>query len=153
MSSNLIARCVYRMLVLSAVIAGLTPSASAKDVDVLMLNRGSGGAPFVFAPEVVHIMPGDTVNFVATDTGHEVHSVPGMIPNGAQSFEGKLNQGTKVTFTALGVYVIACKPHTPMGMVGIVVVGDPVNLDKVDPARLPGKARAKLEGLLATLKK
>ncbi len=153
MPSNSIALCVSRMLLCSMLVAVLTPPASAKDIDVRMLNRGSGGAFFVFAPEVVHVAPGDTVNFVATDKGHEVHSVPDMIPVGAQPFEGKLNQDAKVTFTVPGVYVIACKPHTPMGMIGIVVVGDPVNLDKINPAPLPGKAKARLESLLATLKK
>ena len=52
-----------------------------------------------------------------------------------------------------GVYVIACKPHTAMGMVGVIVVGDPTNIDKIDPSTLPGKASAKLDTLLEPLKK
>jgi hypothetical protein len=35
-----------------------------------------------------------------------------------------------------------------MGMVGVVVVGDPVNIDKIDPSALPAKARAKIQTLL-----
>ena len=31
-----------------------------------------------------------------------------------------------MTLSQPGVYVIACKLHTVMGMVGVVVVGDPV---------------------------
>ena len=117
-----------------------------------MLNRGVTGF-FVFAPEVVHISPDETVNFVALDKGHEVHSVPGMIPDGAEPFEAKINQDVKVMFTVPGVYVIACKPHTAMGMVGVVVVGDPINIDTIDPSTLPGKARTKLDSLLKPLKK
>lgn len=115
------------------------------------LNRGSGGF-FVFEPELVRIKPGDTIDFVAVDRGHDVHSVNGMIPEGAQPFEGKTNQDTKVTFDQPGVYVIACKLHTAMGMVGIVVVGDPVNLGKIDPSILPPKAKAKLQALLGQIK-
>ncbi len=64
-----------------------------------------------------------------------------------------MSQDTQVTFTVPGVYVIACKPHTAMGMVGVVVVGDPINIDKIDPSPLPAKARTKLDTLLEPLKK
>jgi hypothetical protein len=39
------------------------------------------------------------------------------------------------------VYVITCKVHTLMGMVCVVVVGDPVNINKIDPSGLPPKGR------------
>jgi pseudoazurin len=111
------------------------------------LNRGPTGF-FVFAPELVRIKPSDTIDFVASDKGHDVHSVSGMIPEGAQPIDGKTNQDTKVTFGQPGVYVIACEVHTIMGMVGVVVVGDPVNIDKIDPSGLPAKAKAKIQALL-----
>jgi pseudoazurin len=76
-----------------------------------------------------------------------------MIPEEAQPSDAKISQDTKVTFTVPGVYVIACKPHTAMGMVGVIVVGDPPNIDKIDPSTLPGKASAKLDTLLEPLKK
>jgi hypothetical protein len=74
------------------------------------------------------------INFVATDKGREVHSVPGMIPEGAQPFDAKMNQDIRVTFTVSEVYVIVCKPHTALGMVSVVVVADPINIDKIDPS-------------------
>jgi len=111
------------------------------------LNRGPTGF-FVFAPELVRIKPGDTIDFLASDRGHDVHSVSGMIPDGAQPIDGKTNEDTKVTLSQPGVYVIACKVHTLMGMVGIVVVGDPVNIDKIDPSGLPLRAKAKIQTLL-----
>ena len=40
-----------------------------------------------------------------------------------------------------------------MGMVGVIVVGDPTNIDKIDPSTLPGKASDKLDTLLEPLKK
>ena len=122
------------------------------EIEVRSLNRSSTGF-FVFSPDFVRIKPGDAINFVATDKGHEVHSVPGMIPEGAQPFDAKMSQDIKVTFTVPGVYVIACKPHTAMGMVGVIVVGDPINIDKIDPSPLPAKARTKLDTLREPLKK
>jgi len=52
-----------------------------------------------------------------------------------------------------GVYVIACKPHMLMGMISVVLVGDPTNIDNLDPSSLPGKGRTKLETLLEPLRK
>jgi pseudoazurin len=132
--------------------SALMQGAAAQETVVKALNR-SGGEFFVFAPDVVRIASGGMVNFVAADIGHEVHSVPGMIPEGAEPFELKMNQSAKVVFTVPGIYVIACRPHMAMGMVGLVVVGDSVNLNKIDPNSLPGKGKAKLATLLQSLKR
>src|SRR5260221_3219034 len=112
----------------------------ADGFQVRELNRGPTGF-FVFDPELVRVRPGDTVDFIASDKGHDVHSVSGMIPDGAQPIDGKTNQDTKVTFNQLGVYVITCKIHTLMGMMCVVVVGDPGNIDKIVPSALPPKAK------------
>ena len=122
------------------------------EIEVKSLNRSSTGF-FAFSPDFVGIKPGDTINFVATDKGHQVYSVPGMIPEGAQPFDAKMSQDIKATFTVPGIYVIACRPHMTMGMIGVVLVGDPINIDKLDPSSLPDKARTKLETLLGPLKK
>jgi len=119
---------------------------------VKSLNRSSTGS-FVFSPDFVRIKPGDVINFVASDKGFQVYSVPGMIPEGAEPLDAKMSQDIKVTFTEPGVYVIACRPHMIMGMIGVVLVGDPINIDKLDPSSLPAKARTKLETLLEPLKK
>jgi len=139
-----------KAIILSLVCAA-SYQALGDEIEVRSLNRSSTGF-FVFSPDFVRIKPGDAINFVAADKGHEVHSVPGMIPEEAQPFDAKMSQDIKVTFTVPGVYVIACKPHTAMGMVG-VVAGDPTNIDKIDPRALPGKARTKLDTLLEPLKK
>jgi pseudoazurin len=76
-----------------------------------------------------------------------------MIPEGAPALDAKLNQDIKVTFTEPGVYVIGCKPHVALGMVGVIVVGDPVNIAKIDPTALPGKAKAKIQSLLEQIGK
>ncbi len=126
--------------------------AFAGEATVQELNMGPGGM-FVFAPDLVKVKPGDTVNFAATNKGHDVVSVDGMIPDGAEPFKAQMNEGLKVTFTKPGVYVFECKPHAGMGMIGAVVVGDPVNIDKLDAAKLPGKAKQKLQAIIDEIKK
>src|SRR5215216_5150440 len=123
-------RSILPALLALAFASGPTPDANAGEIEVKALNRGPSGTVFAFAPELVRIEPGDSINFVATDKGHEVHSVSGLIPEGAQLFEGRMNQDVKVSFTVPGVYVIACRPHTAMGMVAVIVVGEPVNLGR-----------------------
>ena len=100
---------------------------------------------------MVKIAPGDTVHFIAADKGHDVLSVDGMIPDGAQPFEGKLSQDLTVTFTVPGVYGFKCKPHYAMGMVGVIVVGDPANLDAVKTVKQVGKAKKVFAELLGEL--
>ena len=133
-------------------LCALSHQALGDEIEVKSLNRSSTGI-FAFSPDLVRIEPGDTINFVATDKGHQVYSVPGMIPEGAQPFDAKISQDIKATFTVPGIYVIACRPHMTMGMIGVVLVGDPINIDKLDPSSLPDKARTKLETLLGPLKK
>jgi pseudoazurin len=138
--------------IILSLVCAVSYQALGEEIEVKSLNRSSTGF-FVFSPELVRVKPGDAIIFVAADKGHEVHSVPGMIPDGAEPFDAKMSQDIKVTFTVPGVYVIACKPHTAMGMVGIVVVGDPINIGEIDPGTLPGKAKTKLDTLLEQLKK
>jgi pseudoazurin len=126
----------------------LAGAAGAAEFDVKMLNRGTSGGAMVFEPNIVKVAPGDTVHFIATDKGHDILSVDGMIPDGAQPFEGKLGQDLTVTFTVPGVYGIKCKPHYGMGMVGVVVVGAPVNLDAVKAVKQTGMARKVFAELL-----
>ena len=98
--------------------------------EVKMLNSGADGI-MVFEPAVIKISKGDTVNFVATDMSHNSASLDGMIPAGANSWNGALSQDISITFTEEGVYVYQCTPHAMMAMVGVIQVGDAVNLDAV----------------------
>ena len=138
------------LLAAAAVAIAILP-ANAADVQVKMLNKGAKGM-MVFEPDLVKVQPGDTVTFVATDPGHDAQSVPGMLPEGAQPFEGKIGKDVTVTFTQPGVYGVKCKPHYVMGMVGLVVVGDPSsNLEAAKQAKNPGKAGKLFTELLGSL--
>ena len=123
--------------------------ASAAEHEVQMLNKGTDG-PMAFEPSLLKIAPGDTVRFVATNKGHNVLSIEGMSPDGAAPFQGKMNEDVTVTFDKPGVYGFECKPHYGMGMVGLVVVGDPVNLAEAQAVPQKGKAKQRFEHLFET---
>ena len=97
--------------------------AFAENYEVQMLNQGAEGY-MVFQPAVLKIKKGDTVTFKATDAAHNSASIKGMIPSGAEEWNGKLSQDTTLTFNVEGVYGYQCTPHMMMAMVGIIEVGE-----------------------------
>lgn len=127
------------------------PARAAQEHSVQMLNKGSDGTPMVFEPRLVRMQPGDTVTFLPTDRGHNAETIKGMIPAGAEPFKGKINQPISVTLEVPGVYGIQCLPHVSMGMVALLVVGEPVNLEEAKAVRHRGKAKAQFEALFAEL--
>ena len=103
----------------------------AENYEIKMLNQGSEGY-MVFEPSVLKIKKGDTVTFKATDAAHNSASIKGMIPSGAEDWNGKLSQDVSVTFNVEGVYGYQCTPHMMMAMVGIIEVGgNQSNLESV----------------------
>ena len=131
--------------------AGAVGAASAADVDVMMLNKGESGM-MVFEPSFVQVQPGDTVHFIATDKSHNVESIKGMIPDGVEPFKGEMNQNFDLTVTEEGVYGVKCTPHFPMGMVALVVVGDPSsNLEAAKALKNSKKATERFEAAFAQI--
>lgn len=128
----------------------LASAANAAEVEVKMLNKGAEGV-MVFEPSLVKVQPGDTVKFLASDKGHNVESVETMLPEGAKTFVGKINEEVTVTLDKPGVYGFKCKPHYGMGMVGLIVVGEPPNLDQAKAAAHPGKAKQAFASLFDKL--
>ena len=99
--------------------------------EVKMLNQGKDGV-MVFEPPLLKINAGDTVTFKATDAAHNSASIPGMIPNGASSWNGELSRDISVTFDVPGIYGYQCTPHAMMAMVGVIQVDNNTeNLDAV----------------------
>ena len=132
----------------SALLASV--AANAAEHQVKMLNKGAEGI-MVFEPNVVKVAPGDSVHFVAVDKGHNVESIDGMIPEGAAPFKGEMNKDVTVTLDKPGVYGFKCKPHYGMGMVGLIVVGEPVNKTAAAAVEQKGKAKKKFEVLLGQI--
>lgn len=128
------------MLVGAAAVLVLSGGAQAADVEVKLLNRGADGV-MVFEPAFVKIAPGDTVKFLATDKGHNVESIKGMLPDGAAPFTGKTSEDIAVKFDKEGVYGVKCLPHYGMGMVAMIVVGTPGNVDQAKAIPQTGKAK------------
>lgn len=105
----------------------------------------------VFQPDFIVAAPGDTITFVPTDKSHDAESIKGMFPDGAEPFKGKMNEQITVTFDKEGVYGVKCTPHYGMGMVALVVVGKPVNLDQAKAVKQTGKAKKVFEQLFAAV--
>jgi pseudoazurin len=114
--------------------------AAAAEVEVKMLNKGAEGL-MVFEPALVKVEPGDTVKFVATDKSHNAESIKNMLPAGTAPFAGKMNEDVSVTFDKPGAYGVKCMPHYAMGMVALIVVGKPDNLDDAKAVPQSGKAK------------
>jgi len=139
------------MLATAAVLMSMAGGAFAAEVEVKMLNKGTEGGMMVFEPALVKIAPGDTVKFVATDKGHNVESIKGMLPADATSISGKSGEDLSVTLDKPGVYGVKCLPHYGMGMVAMIVVGTPTNLDEAKAAPQIGKAKQVMAGLFDKL--
>ena len=137
----------------AATMAGLVfaGSAMAEEHRIEMYTTGPDGGSMVFVPGYLEVAPGDTVTFVSTQPTHNAQSIPGMMPDGAEAFNGRMNQDISVTLTEEGVYGIKCLPHYGMGMVALIKVGEgePANLDDASGVRHPPRARAVFEDLLA----
>ncbi len=122
----------------------------AAEVEVKMLNVASDGGRG-FEPALVHINPGDSVHFVAFDKGHSAESIPGMLPDGATPFAGKVSQDITVKFEKPGIYGYRCLPHYYMGMVGLIMVGTPVNEAATRNMTQPAQAKARFDQLFSAL--
>jgi len=108
---------------------------------IKMLNKGSDGRLTVFDPEFVIAQPGDTIRVVAADQGHSVETMPGMWPAGASPIKGKIGQEMVVALEQEGFYGLRCQPHYFMGMVAVVVVGKPQNIEQARAVKLTGKPK------------
>lgn len=141
--STIRARCVMgttggRLLRLSwlSVFAGLiflfsVAGARAADIVIRMLDTSKDG-PLAFEPSFVKANVGDTLVFTPSSKGHSTESL--LVPDGSKSWKSGYGKETRVTVAKEGVYLYGCKAHRRMGMVGVVQVGRPVNLEEAKKA-------------------
>ncbi|MFA5958535.1 pseudoazurin [Hyphomicrobium sp.] len=123
--------------------------ASATEHIIEMRNKDDAGNLMVFVPGFLKIESGDTVKFVPTDKGHNAQSVPNAWPEGIPEVKGAFSKEVVFTPGKDGLYVIKCLPHYGMGMVALVQVGKPVNLDAIKSFVATGKAKQRLEAEVA----
>ena len=82
----------------------------------------------VFEPKYLKIEPGDQVTWVnQADEEHNVMTFPDGYPKGATAFQSpimtKAGEQFSHRFEVSGTYEYHCLPHLPMGMRGLIIVG------------------------------
>ena len=145
-----------RTLLAASAAALITRPAFAAAHDVQMLNKHPEDAKqrMVFLPNIIVVQPGDTVNFLATDRGHNCEIVDGMMPEGAEGWKGKINEEISVTLDQPGFYGFQCTPHVSQGMVGLIVVEGDGKMDNYEDAkgvRQRGQAKKAWEAIWETV--
>ena len=143
-----------RLLTTLGLLMVMATSAFADNATVEMWNKDPDNKKrkMVFSQEIVTIEPGESVNWIATDRGHNVELIDG--PDGVKlAKKSKLGKDVTIEFDTPGVYVYVCSPHASMGMIGIVVVGELTQegVDAIKDAKLRGKSKKKFAALLADL--
>ena len=121
------------------------------EIIIDMLNLREDGERMVYSQDVVNIKVGDTVKWLPKDGGHNVEFVAGP-----DSFEippkSIINREVSMKFDISGIYLYVCSPHSIMGMIGLIVVGnDTSNKEKIESYDIGGKGSKKLKTLLKTI--
>jgi pseudoazurin len=100
-----------------------------------------------FSPMHLFIKPGDSVQW-KNMTIHDTQSMDGLIPEGAKPWKSNIGQEYEVTLDVEGVYIYKCNPHYPNGMIGAIIVGEPVNMEQIE-----ANAKGREKGVIFKLKK
>ena len=116
-------------------------TAHADDMTIEMLNKRDDGAKMVYSEDITRIDVGDTITWVPTSKGHNVHFIAG--PEGWElPKKSKNNKEVAITFDTPGIYLYQCTPHATMGMIAMVVVGEDLsNKDAIAKAKIRGKSK------------
>ena len=134
---------------------GFFKSANASEITVNILNRDpKTNISFLYNPGVVRVATGDTVNWVSSNTMHNVSFVSGGVPAGVPAFTSGFQKQISYKFSKPGIYFYKCGPHFSLGMVGVVVVGnDRSNLAALSKLDLPMAAKQRLNSFMGELTK
>ncbi len=128
-------------------------SAFSADVTIKMLNKNKETKKrMVYSQELVKIDAGKSIEWVATDKGHNVEMLAG--PDGYElPKKTKLGDNVTIKFSVPGIYLYQCSPHAAMGMIGLVVVGgDTSNMEVIKKKKLTGsKSKKKRDKLLSEI--
>ena len=121
---------------------------SSSEIIINMLNLREDGERMVYSQDIVNVEVGDTVKWLPKDGGHNVEFVAGP-----ESFEippkSYINREVSIKFNIPGIYLYVCSPHSIMGMIGLVVVGnDTSNKEQIASYDIGGKGSKKLKTLL-----
>ena len=128
-----------------------TLNAFAADITVEMLNKRSDGQIMVYSEDISKIEVGDTITWVPTTKGHNIHFLAG--PEGWElPKKSKMSKEYSYKFEIPGIYFYQCTPHKGMGMIALVVVGGDIsNKDVIAKVKVVAKSKKKLPQLLDQL--
>ncbi|MCK7550944.1 pseudoazurin [Marinobacter goseongensis] len=121
----------FKHILVAVALTLASGAALAAEHVIEMKNSGADGA-MVFEPGFLKAEPGDTVKFVLADQAHNSASV--AVPEGAEGWQGAINEEITVTLNEEGVYVFNCTPHAVLNMAGVIQVGEAVNYDSAKAA-------------------
>lgn len=105
-----------------------TASAHAADIQIKVLDKSETEGMFAFEPSFVKANVNDTIVFIPAGSGHNSRSL--LIPSGAQPWKSPYDKEFRVKLDNEGVYLYYCEAHKRMGMVGVIQVGKPANLEE-----------------------
>ena len=132
---------IMKNSILVTCLALFVSPAIASETTVEMLNS-KNGENLVFSEKFTKVAKGDTITFKAAKPGHNAEFIPGGFPEGAEELHGQVGKDISYTFNVPGIYLVRCAPHYGMGMVAVVEVDAPTNIDQIKQIFLPGKVRA-----------
>ncbi|MFB6287052.1 MAG: PKD domain-containing protein [Candidatus Bipolaricaulia bacterium] len=120
----------------------------------IRMVTSSGGETY-FEPSVLVIEPGDTVRWTVATGRHSSTAYSKGLPEGAEPWDtgvlGESASPVEVTFgeeAPKGSYPYYCRIHKDAGMLGLIVVGEPSELDPDFREQLPDLLRTKLDELI-----
>lgn len=144
--SRLVVAAVLGALVVTS--GGYANSAGAAEHVIKMMNKNEAGQTMVFEPDFVKAEPGDTIKFEPTDKNHNSESVKEIWPEGVPLVKGAYSTVVEFKTDKDGIYVFKCLPHYGMGMIAVVQVGKPTNLEAVKAFKAMGMSSRRMLDIL-----
>ncbi len=126
---------IVGMAAIAASSVGARASGTTHTVQMLNKHPDDSKVRNVYLPRVLVVEPGDTIEFVSTDKGHNTESVKGMIPEGSEKWKSRISNDFTLTLDQPGVYGYKCTPHMATGMVGLIIVKGDGMMDNVEAAK------------------
>lgn len=141
-----------RAMTMAAVfLACAATAATAAEHEIKIKNTNGKGKFMVFEPDFLKVAPGDTVKFTLVDKNHNAEAIKEVWPEGVEPLKGEMNQDAEFVVEKPGYYGIKCHPHYTMGMVALIVAGEPTNKAQLDAFAAPGGAKKRWDELVKQL--
>ena len=120
--------------VVATVAAVATPATGGGQVHIVTAQG------LKYSPLVTVIALGDTVAW-ENMSSHDTQAIEGLVPEGSEMWHSSMGESFQRTFIQEGIYIYKCTPHWGAAMGGVIIVGNPVNLDAIKSASVKGAAK------------